>query len=348
MSRRPPEILERFITRMIPQPCRENVAGDLREQCQSARQYLRRAIRIVPRVIAGRLWRNLDPAILVIEACGVFMAFGAAWRLSDMPLVHSLSELTRLLIPAGAALIGLALRDAYVDHENRNPPQSAVDAVFGATFSIAINIIFDAVVPALSLPGTVIAKQALITVFIVSIVRMSFWGMMRPSKEGMSLPDAAIQFDKRRRGRNLSEYAVALFILIVFGSNAIREPNPLARILLSSLIIATFVVVFRLHKWNRKLSADLTPEEYREAYRQQLTQQRDVTYGAWKWLSLMFVPMVIMTFVIPAPPASLLELRSMGLATFTLCFALVAKLNRVVARKLTQRLESLDSLELQQ
>jgi hypothetical protein len=35
----------------------------------------------------------------------------------------------------------------------------------------------------------------------------------------------------------------------------------------------------------------------------------------------------------------------MAVATFTLGFVLVAKLNRVVARKLTKRLESLDNPE---
>ena len=345
MNRRPPGILEKFVSHLIPRSCRENVAGDLREQYRSTGQYLLRATRIVPLVIAGKVRRTVDPVLLIIEAWGLFMAFEAAWRLSDMPLIGSLSELTRLLIPAGAALAGLALRDAYVDHENRNPGQSALDAAFGAAFSVAINVLIAAVAPSLRLPVVVIAKAVLITVFIISIVRMSSWGVMRPSKEVMSLPETAIQFRKRRQARTLTEYAAALFVLIVFGTRAVLEPNPLGRVLLSLIVVTTLVVVYRLHKWNGKLPSNLSPEAYREAYRRELTQQRDLTLGAWKWLSLMFVPMVIMAFVIPAPPASQLELRSMGVATFTLGFVLVARLNRVVARKLTQRLESLDNPE---
>jgi len=54
MSGRPPEILERFVTYLIPRGCRENVAGDLREQYRSTAQYLVRALRIMPVVIASR------------------------------------------------------------------------------------------------------------------------------------------------------------------------------------------------------------------------------------------------------------------------------------------------------
>ena len=60
MSGPPPEIMERFVTYLIPRGCRENVAGDLREQYRSTAQYLVRALRIMPVVIASRAWRAFD------------------------------------------------------------------------------------------------------------------------------------------------------------------------------------------------------------------------------------------------------------------------------------------------
>lgn len=344
MSRRPPAILEKLVTHVIPRSCRENVAGDLREQCRSTGQYLFRAIRVVPLVIASCIARALDPVFLIIEACGLFMAFEAAWRLSDMPLIAGISQLQRLLIPAATGLAGLALRDAYVDHENRNPWQSGVDAAFGAGFAIAACLCLRLISPELGLTAPVIAKSALITIFVISIVRTSFWALTRPPKQPASLAEAATQFDKKRRAEKLTRYAATLFIVVFFGGAAIQQPNPLIRLLLASIVIATVVLISRLPKETVPLPADLSAASYLEALRQELKQQRDAASGAWKFVLVIAIPIVALTFIGPAPVASRFELRAMALATFTMGFVLVAKLTRVVARKLTQRLESLDHM----
>jgi hypothetical protein len=201
---------------------------------------------------------NFDPAFLIIDACGLFMAFEASWRLSDMPLIGSLSELMRVMLPACAALAGLVLRDAYVAPENRNPSQSAVDAAFAAAFAIAINFISAVVSPGMSLPATVIAKAALITVFVVPLIKMPFWAVvMRASEETVSVLEAA------------------------------------------------------------------------------LVECRALTTGVWKWLALVFVLMVFMTFQLPAPEAARFELRCMGLAASTFGFVMIVKLDQVVARMLS-------------
>lgn len=268
METYPPRLIEAVVEGLVPSACREHVAGDLSEQYGSTGRYLLPALRIVPRIVASRMRRNFDPAFLIIDACGLFMAFEAAWRLSDMPLIGSLSELMRVMLPACAALAGLALRDAYVDPENRNAAQSVFDAVFAAAFAIAINVISAFVSPGMSLPATVITKAALIAVFIVSLVRMPFWAVViRASEETVSALEAAMQFQYR-----------------------LRSTNPL-------LVVC-----------------------------------RALATGVWKWLALVFVLMIFMTFQLPAPEAAGLELRCMGLAASTFGFALIAKLDRVVAR----------------
>jgi hypothetical protein len=52
------------VTYLIPRGCRENVAGDLREQYRSTAQDLVRALRIMPVVIASRAWRAFDPVFV--------------------------------------------------------------------------------------------------------------------------------------------------------------------------------------------------------------------------------------------------------------------------------------------
>jgi hypothetical protein len=136
----------------------------------------------------------------------------------------------------------------------------------------------------MSLPATVITKAALITVFIVSSVKMPFSSVvMRASEETVSVLEAAMQFQYR-----------------------LRSTNPL-------LVVC-----------------------------------RALTTGVWKWLALVFGLMVLMTFQLPVPEAAGLELRCMGLATSTFGFALIAKLDQVVARMLAQLIERPNSMEPRQ
>ena len=360
MNPRPAAFLESLTARLIPAPCRENIAGDLHERYRSNGQYVVGALRTVPFAILSQIRRTFDPAFLVIQACGLYMAFQAAWRFSEMPLLTDASQLLRLLVPVFAGLVGLVLRDAYVDHNCRTPLKSLLDAAFGVAFAFVAAIVANQFVttsldvrgarPGLALPWNVTGKAALIAVFILSLVRMTLWAVMRPEKGPLQIVAAATRFQKGIRSRNIREYIAAAFVVIVFGSFIVRAPSAGPRVVFSLIIIVTVYAIYWLHKkgWAGKIPPNLSPDGYREMYRQQLVRQRDLVHGAWKGLAIMFIPILLILFATPAPLAARLELRTMGLATFTLTFVLIGKLNRLAARKLTQRIKTLDDLEPRQ
>jgi hypothetical protein len=345
METHPPRLIERLVSRLIPASCREHIVGDLRERSQSTPQYLLFAIRTLPIVVVGRMKRTFDPAFLVVELCGLFVAFEAAWRLSDMPLLGNVSQIVRLVIPALAGLLGLLVRDAYVDREDRNPLRSVIDAGFGAAVALVMELLLAGVLPAWSLPAQVILKAALMAVFILSLVRMSPWMVMRPVREPESLAAAVLQFQKRIRHRNIREYVGAGFVVSVFGVNAVRAVNPATRVALFMIVALTVYTICRLHRkgWVRTVSSNLSSAEYREIYRRELDRQRELLQGAWKGLTIISVPLIALFFVVPAPAAARLEIPMMMLPLYIFTFVLIGKLNRIAARRLAQRIQTLDN-----
>jgi len=345
METHPSRLIERLVARFIPASCREHIVGDLRERSLSMPQYLALALRTVPVVILGHMKRTVDPAFLVVQLSGLLVAFEAAWRLSDMPLLENLSQILRLLIPALAGLLGLLARDAYIDHEDRNPVRSVMDAGFGAAVALLLELLLAGVLPAWSLPTRVILKAALMAVFILSLVRMSSWMVMRPIREPESVAEAVLQFQKRIRHRNIREYVGAAVVVIVFGVNAVRAVDFSARITLSMVVVLTGYLVYRLHQtgWTRTVSSNFSSTEYREIYRRELVRQRELLQGAWKGLALMSIPVVTLVFVVPTPPAARLELPMMMLPLYIFTFVLIGKLNRLAARRLAQRIQTLET-----
>jgi len=344
---RPPEILENLISRLIPAPCRENIAGDLREQYQSAGQYFILSLRTVPIVIAGRVRQNLDPIVLLIQACGLLVAFEAGWRLSGMPLLTGISQLVRLLMPVLAGLIGLLLRDAYVNPEVRNPWHSAVDPAFGTVFAIVLAAFVGVLWPGEALTAQVLGKGALIALFILFFVRESVWAVMRPGRGETSVTEAANRFQRRSRYGNLLGYVVFAVVVIILGTMAVRVTNPSVRGAPFLIIVTGGYVMYRTLK---KSSVDTIPadgslEASRRLYREHLIRQRDLLLGAWKSLAMMCVPIVLLLFLTPTTLAARFEIRMLALTTYCFGFLLISKLNRVGARKLTQRIQTLDNLE---
>jgi hypothetical protein len=68
MKSAPLNWIEAPIGLLIPPACREEVLGDLYQRYAGPRQYLLDALRAVPLVIASRVRRTTDPAVLLIEA----------------------------------------------------------------------------------------------------------------------------------------------------------------------------------------------------------------------------------------------------------------------------------------
>ena len=109
----PPRSLETAIGFLIPPACREEVLGDLHERFTGLGHYIRDALFTVPFVIASRIRRTTDPAVILMEALAVYLSFlVAAWYL-DRSLLSDPSRFWRLAIPVVAMVVALVLRDAY-------------------------------------------------------------------------------------------------------------------------------------------------------------------------------------------------------------------------------------------
>jgi hypothetical protein len=107
----PPRSLETAVGFLIPPACREEVLGDLHERFTGLGHYVRDAVFTVPLVIASRIRRTTDPAVILMEALAMYLSFlMAAWYL-DRPSLSDPSGLWRLAIPVVAMVLALALRD---------------------------------------------------------------------------------------------------------------------------------------------------------------------------------------------------------------------------------------------
>jgi hypothetical protein len=91
MNRRPPAVLERLVSWLVPSGSREHVLGDFSEMYRSPAQYGIEALRTVPILVIHQLRRKWDGVLVAIEACALLMAFQSAWRFDNLPLLRGVS-----------------------------------------------------------------------------------------------------------------------------------------------------------------------------------------------------------------------------------------------------------------
>ena len=134
MRRGPSRPVEALVAILLPPASREEVLGDFRELYRSPAQYAFLALRTVPLVILSRIRRTADPALLLLQALVLYLAFvGAAWPLADA------SELPQLAIPAVIALLGMILEDAYARPEQRSGVKLVRGPVIGILLAFALS-----------------------------------------------------------------------------------------------------------------------------------------------------------------------------------------------------------------
>jgi hypothetical protein len=157
---------------LIPPACREEVAGDLHERCQSPLHYCADALTTIPFVIASRIRRTSDPQIVLIQAFSLLLSFlGAAW-FKDRAFLGLHSSLLRLAIPAGAALLGLILEDAYARPERRSAAGLARAPLFGIGLALLAEGAFRFFHPSLAIPGWTLSYGCAVGLILTSSIRM--------------------------------------------------------------------------------------------------------------------------------------------------------------------------------
>ena len=134
----PPRSLETAVGILIPPACREEVLGDLHERCEGVGRYVLDAIFTVPFVIASRIRRTTDPAVLLVEALAVYLSFLiAAWCFGT---VRMPGPPPGDWIPVVVMVLALVLRDAYATPRIRLPWEAVLRPGLGAVCALAVSL----------------------------------------------------------------------------------------------------------------------------------------------------------------------------------------------------------------
>jgi len=172
--RPPPRTLEAIVGFLTPPACREVVLGDLHERYRSPMHYISDAWYAVACVVYGRIRRTADPGVLLMDAMLLYLSFIAAARQLDRELLYGPLGLLRLAIPAGIAVVILALADAYARPGKRTPLRPLMQATLGVGLTALAQTAFAAAGFSFALPWWIVLAGGSFGVVGISIVGMLF------------------------------------------------------------------------------------------------------------------------------------------------------------------------------
>lgn len=168
----PPKAAEAIVAVLLPPACREEVVGDLHERYRSLLHYCIDAITTIPFVIGSRIRRTSDPQIVLIQAFSLYFAFVAAAWFKERAFLSLHGCLVRLAIPAGVALIGLVLEDAYAAPGPRTSRGLARGPLVGVGMAMIADGAFRWLHPRLAVPGWILLYGCALSLVLTSAVRM--------------------------------------------------------------------------------------------------------------------------------------------------------------------------------
>lgn len=192
----PSKAAEAIVAILIPPACREQVLGDLHERYRSSIQYGCEAFLTVPLVILSRIRRTADPPVVLLQAIALYMSFfGAAWLQGGVLLREPLGSF-RFAVPAGIALLGLVLHDAYANPGPRNIAR-------GPGVAIALTAVSQSMLLAsksyLALPVWTTILGCATALIVSSVVRILF-PPVSDRLQGVNAPAAWLKQDDGSRG----------------------------------------------------------------------------------------------------------------------------------------------------
>jgi hypothetical protein len=172
MDSGPPKAVEAIVAILVPPACREELLGDLHERYRSPLQYGFEAVLTIPLVILSRIRRTADHQVLLIQAFALYASFLVAAWLKGEALLRDEWELMRLATPAGMALLGLMLEDAYAKPGWRTRFQLARGPLLGIGLALASQGIFWISSPRLAVPPWILFYGCAAGLLLSSAVRI--------------------------------------------------------------------------------------------------------------------------------------------------------------------------------
>jgi hypothetical protein len=168
----PPRWLEVLIAPLVPPACREEVLGDLHERCTGPAGYLDDVLHTLPLVITGRIRRTTAPRMALMEACVLYLSYAGAVRYGDPALLNGQWGLLRAAIPAGFALLGMVLADAYAVPRTRSACMALRGPLVGVAAAWLSHAVLAAGRSALGLPAWILVYGSAAALPYLAAVRM--------------------------------------------------------------------------------------------------------------------------------------------------------------------------------
>jgi hypothetical protein len=335
MESRPPKIVERLASILIPPACREQVLGDLAECFTSSPRYIRAVLSIVPYLIASRIRRTWNPQLTLLEAFAAFVCYtGAAFLL---PVDRSFTT-QWIGLATAITVAGLLLADAYRPPDSNQPVTSAlVAALTSAVIMVAVN----------AENSAVWTLGAVFSALLISLGR--YWlptgGVVAPLGAEEALQRRVTAFQTRIRRRNVREFVAAAFVIGAFSSFLRRDIPPSFQLSYVLIISGALLYISHLYRKGmaRRLPPSATPSILTDFYRSELVRQRDLLRSIWSWALAPMLPGLILFFAsnIASHPRAwpmMLPFAVIGTAVVFLIWSA----NRHAAEELQQEIDNLD------
>jgi tellurite resistance protein TehA-like permease len=155
------------------------------------------------------------------------------------------------------------------------------------------------------------------------------------------------KLQRKIRGRNISEYLAAAFVICVFGQHMLIAESLLSRLGAGLIILGTAFVVYRLHTRGsaRRPPPAAMADSCLAFHRRELQRQHDLVDSVATWYLLPFAPGMAVVMGEAASRAQTVG-HLLFILGFTAACALIAlvvwKLNKMAARKLAEELRALE------
>ena len=348
---RPPALVDAVIRLLIPPACREHVLGDLWERYTSPRQYVVDALRTLPFVIWSQIRRTLDPLPLAMQVLPAFVFFGG---LVGKPGADGGPAWLRAVIPAIAVAVAMVLRDAYYWPKYPSSRQAVLDAGLAVASAFASQGALAILWPELTLAPREVLMGGFGTFLAVFSLRAAApdRGFRSPvsANGSLSVDDFfrdTQEFERRIRQRNRREILAGVLVILGFGVDLWRGPNPMARVGCALEMAGALFIIYRIRTRAMPSSIPLdTPQAHAvAAYRRELQVQRDLLRTVTSWYLLPLLPgaavLMLGQALALAQPAPALRV----FVFFLLFCVLTRQLNQRGARRLQDKIDELVRLE---
>jgi hypothetical protein len=203
--RKPPRWLRAIVETLTPEAYREDVLGDVQENCDSTLLYIKDAARGLPPLVGRLVRRSFEPRLVAGEVAALFVAF------SETP------GAAPLFFAVAMGTVGLVLRDAYTSASLGRYPEGQAPwkpAPCEAVLAASLAVVFVVLGQAFSLmtnSALAMTPGQLLRGSIFTLLLVSAWRMFRRRHEREEEAPEEVQRKRLDRALNHTAWMNALW-----------------------------------------------------------------------------------------------------------------------------------------